>query len=348
MNKFDYEDKDLFFGRDQFLASLVSELEQSNLLLLMGASGSGKSSVVRAGLIPWLSQKWGSNFSKFVFTPDQDPFAKLYSSLQDKYNQAETQLVWEGKENTFNLLVKTLKKPEDYWLIVIDQFEELFTISQPQKRDKFIAGLVQLAKTQPDLVKVVATMRADFLDKLGPYPKLVKATDKHRPMIAEMQPDELRLAIEQPAAHHGVVFERGLVNQIIKDIQGQAGYLPLLQYTLNLLWETEPANDLSEDRTLKISTYNQLKGIRGALEKHIDDIYNNLTEEEQQATQRIFLKLVDIGEDPAAGNEWKPVRRRTPKAMFAGEVEQQVLVKLINENLLVSDRSFRNQRINNT
>jgi len=151
-------------------------------------------------------------------------------------------------------VVSRLKQPDDYWLIFIDQFEELFTTSQPEKRDQFIASLVQLSKTKQRSVKIVATMRADFLDHLSPYPQLVKATDKHRPFIAEMQQDELRLAIEQPAAQHGVVFEEGLVEEIIKNVQGQAGYLPLLQYTLNLVWETEVKNHDIGDRTLNINT----------------------------------------------------------------------------------------------
>lgn len=340
LNKFDSEDKDLFFGRDQFLTSLVNELEQTNLILLLGASGSGKSSVVRAGLIPWLSQKWGSHFVKLVFTPDSDPFAKLYASLQDKYNQTETKIAREVKEETLSLVVKKLKKSDEYWLIFIDQFEELFTTSLYEKRNLFINSLVQLNATEQNSVKIIATMRADFLDRLSPYPQLVKATDKHRPMIAEMQQDELRLAIEQPAAHHGVVFEQGLVSEIIKDIQGQAGYLPLLQYTLNLLWETEVKNNnFEQNRTLKISTYRQLGGVQGALQKHIDGIYGSLSDDEKRATQKIFLKLVDIGEDTESNDEWKAVRKRAPKSAFTTELEQELLTKLINQNLLVSDRT---------
>jgi hypothetical protein len=190
----------------------------------------------------------------------------------------------------------------------------------------------------------MATMRADFLDRLSPYPQLVKATDKHCPLIAEMQPDELRLAIEQPAAHHGVVFETELVEEIIKDIQGQAGYLPLLQYTLDLLWKTEVKNGSIQDRTLNISTYRQLGGVRGALQQRVDSIYGALPEPEKLATQRIFLKLVDIGGDEDSGTEWKAVRRRALRSEFSDELEQGVLTKLINNNLLVSNRPLQSQQ----
>lgn len=333
----------MFFGRDQFLTGLANELEQTNFILLLGASGSGKSSVVRAGLIPWLSQKWGTRLVNLTFTPDNDPFESFYASLHNKYKQSEAQIAREGKPDTVTQVVERLKQPDDYWFIFIDQFEELFTTSLADKRDQFIKSLVKLSRTKQSSVKIIGTMRADFLDKFSPYPQLVKATDKHRPFIAEMQSDELRLAIEQPAAHHGVVFETGLVEEIIKDIHGQAGYLPLLQYTLNLLWEDELRKGSINDRSLNLSTYRQLGGVRGALQKHIDFIYDNLPEVEKLATRKIFLKLVDIGENPEFGSEWKPVRRRALRSEFSDELEQTVLTKLINENLLVSDRQPQSQ-----
>lgn len=353
LKKFEPEDKDCFFGRDQFITELAKELEQTNLLLLLGASGSGKSSVVRAGLLSWLQKKWGSRLVNLTFTPDQDPFESLYGSLLRYYKQADAQIAREGQTDTLTRVVTELRQADSFWFIFIDQFEELFTTSQGEKRDgagaptksdRFIASLVQLntalkllGSTTDCPVKIIATLRADFLGSFSPYPALVAATNKHRPLIAEMRVDELRQAIEQPAAQQGVVFETGLVEEIIKDVQGQAGYLPLLQYTLNLVWETEVQNGSIGDRTLNISTYRGLGGVRGALQKHVDQIYQALPEAERLAAQRIFLKLVEIGGDEEAGTGWKPVRRRALRSEFDSELEQRVLVLLINENLLVSD-----------
>jgi WD40 repeat protein/energy-coupling factor transporter ATP-binding protein EcfA2 len=344
LKKFEPEDADRFFGRDQFLDNLVNELEQTNLVLLLGASGSGKSSVVRAGLIPWLSQKWGNKFVDLILTPDRDPFESLYGSLLSRgFNQAQAELARAGKGETLSQVVKMLKTPESFWLIFIDQFEELFTVSDDEKRDRFINGLVQLSKEQASnpLLKIVATMRSDFLDRLDPAPanRLARLTEKHRPLITQMHEDELRLAIEQPAAHHGVVFESGLVKQIIDDVQGQAGYLPLLQYTLNLLWETEVQTQSIEDRTLNINNYRKLGGVRGALQLHVDKIYDSLSEAEALAARTIFLKLVDIGEDEESGTEWKPIRQRANRSNFSDPHEQTVLTQLIDQNLLVSNRA---------
>ena len=133
-----------------------------------------------------------------------------------------------------------------------------------------------------------------------------------------------------------MLFEAGLVDKILAEIQGQAGCLPLLQYTLNLLWEKERKANSIKDRTLKIATYDKLGGVRGALQQHVDRIYQKLSAPEQQATQRIFLKLVDIGENAETGIQWKPVRRRAQLSEF-GEDEREVLLKLVNRSLLVSD-----------
>jgi len=343
LKKFEPEDKDRFFGRDQFLTGLVNDLEHSNLILLLGASGSGKSSVVRAGLIPWLSQKWGTKFVSLTFTPDEDPFESLYGSLLSKYQQSEVKIARRAEANTLTQVVSTLKHPEDYWLILIDQFEELFTISQVEKRNPFIESLVQLIKAKDRAIKIVLTMRADFLDKLGAYPSLSKLLQKQMRLVTDMQRDELWLAIEQPAAKHGVVFEKGLVEEILRDVQGQAGYLPLLQYTLNLLWETERESGSIGDRTLNINHYRALGGVRGALQRHVDHIYAALPQAEQLVAQRIFLKLVGIGGDEELGVEWKPVRRRANQSEFDDELEKTVLIKLINHNLLVSNSPVETQ-----
>lgn len=353
LNNFELKDKDLFFGRDQFLTGLVNELEQTNLILLLGASGSGKSSVVRAGLIPWLIDKYKRNFVNLTFQPDTDPFESLHASLlQSKHRQNEAMFAREAKADTLTQVVRRLKKEADsYWFIFIDQFEELFTNSQQEKSKQFIESLVQLKNEQQPNVKVMATMRADFFNKLDAYPDLVKATDKHRPMIAKMQLNELRLVIEQPAAHHGVVFEDGLVDQIIQDIKDQAGYLPLLQYSLNLLWETEVQTGSFQDhRTLKKSTYQTLGGVTGALQQHLDKIYhqelssnNEQLAKEQQAVRIIFLKLVGISGDSTSETGWKPIRRRAFMSEFNGTLEKNVLQKLIDEKLLVSNRKSESE-----
>lgn len=339
LKQFESRDKELFFGRDNFITTLVNELEHTNLVLLLGGSGSGKSSVVRAGLIPWLEKKYGTGFINLMITPDADPFDSFYASLLNNYSQKSAKIAREVKADTLIQVVDNLQQPDEFWFIFIDQFEELFTISDENKRREFIDGLIKLSQAKSSSInnlKIIATMRADFLERLSDFPQLVEATQKHRPMIMEMQPHQLRLAIEQPAAHHGVVFEAGLVDQIIAGIVGQAGYLPLLQYTLNLIWQHEVNTGSINDRTLKISTYENLGGVRGALQQHVNYIYEKLSPSQKLASQRIFLKLVGIAENAESGIEWKPIRRRAGISEFEDD-ERDVLLKLVNENLLVSN-----------
>jgi WD40 repeat protein len=348
LNKFDFKDRDRFFGRDKLITRLFEAVNKSGLSLVLGASGSGKSSVVRAGLIPELKKSLESKtFYDFIFTPNQDPFDSLYRCLLNEekdysFSKSKAEIALGAKVDTLTRVISTLKKEGERWLIFVDQFEELFTICDDADKCKnFIKGLVQVATSGNSSVQIVLAMRSDFLEKLSSYPDLgAIANQNNIHLVTEMYADELRQAIEQPAARHGVVFEEGLVEEIIKDVQSQAGYLPLLQYTLDLLWREDGG---LRDRTLNTETYRRLGGVRGTLQKRVDEIYQDLSKQEQQAAQRIFLKIVEIGGDKTSETDWKPVRRRALRSEFSDELEQTVLVKLINENLLVSDRQPQSQ-----
>ena len=336
-----------FFGRDQLIHLLTQELDQNNLLLLLGASGSGKSSVIQAGLIPRFEEKLGSNFKTFIFKPDRDPFLSLFIAFSREYSQDDANIAQLEKEDTLIEIVKTLKPKDHHWLIYIDQFEEIFHLSDGDKGKKFIKALVKLyqylQKSQDLSVKLVMTMRTDFLDKFSAYPELkdITITQKHIEMIADMKSDELRQAIEQPAAQNGVVFEDGLVKEIINDIKDQAGYLPLLQYTLDLLWKND--NNVIQDRTLSISMYRTLGGVRGALQQHVEEIYQKLSADEQESVRRIFLKLVDVEGNQELGTLQKAVSKRAKVAEFQGELIQATLKKLIDNNLIVSQATIEGE-----
>lgn len=317
----------------------------------MGASGSGKSSLIRAGLIPERKQSLKSQtFYNFIFTPDRDPFDSLYRCLltEEKdysFSRSEAEIALEGKADTLTKVISNLQKNNEHWLIFVDQFEELFTIcDDPEKRKNFIAGLVQVTQSGNSFVKIVLAMRADFLEQLSSYPDLgVIINQNNIHLVTDMHSDELRLAIEQPAARHGVVFEQGLVEQIIQEVEGQKGYLPLLQYTLNLLWQSECRTLNSygrskiEDRTLNKTTYAALEGVRGALQKHGNEIYRNLNQEEQRITKQIFVKLVNIV-DTDSGS--RTVSRRAYRDEFMGESVEKTLNRFIDENLLVSSYEY--------
>ncbi|MFM6456908.1 MAG: hypothetical protein ACKPH7_34415, partial [Planktothrix sp.] len=270
LTKVKEKDKDKFFGRDGLICDLSKYLEGNNLLLLMGISGSGKSSLVLAGLIPYLEDKWGTNkVHNLIFEPAEDPFISLKSNLAHKYRDIISDKTSELSENILIKLVNIINKDYQKQIIFIDQFEELFTITSKNKQRLFIKCLLRLIEQQNSSTYLVMTMRSDFLGSLSPYPKLATALEKHIRIIKDMTSNELRLAIAEPAARNHVIFEDNLVNIIIEDFFGQAGSLPLLQYTLDLLWEKDKELDGLANKCLKLSTYQNedFGGVAGALQK---------------------------------------------------------------------------------
>ncbi|MFN6496773.1 MAG: AAA family ATPase [Nostoc sp. DedQUE01] len=190
LEKFQTKDKEKFFGRQAWITKLNQHLKQKNVLLLLGASGSGKSSLIRAGLITNLEDNWG-DFINLTFEPDIDVFKSLYSSLQsNRYKQSELDIALG--DNNLVQVVKKLKR-DSRWLIFIDQFEELFTRTRKPERDNFVASLMQLIEEQDNSVKIVLTMRADFLDKFSPYPQLGNIHDNYSYMLTDMSDSELML-----------------------------------------------------------------------------------------------------------------------------------------------------------
>ncbi len=357
LKRFNFGDREYFFGRDALIAKLFKAVNKSSFSLILGASGSGKSSVVRAGLIPELKKSLKSQkFYDFIFTPNQDPFQSLYRCLLSEekdyqFSESEAKVALEARPKTLPQIISTLKKDEERWLLFIDQFEQLFTIcTDLEKRKNFIEGIVQVAKKGDSSVRIVLAMRSDFLEQFSFYPTLAAIADQNNiHLVTEMYPDELRQAIEQPAAKHGVVFEKGLVEQIIEEVEGQSGYLPLLQYTLDLLWQKECTTKTSdgrlhiEDRTLNKTSYADLEGVRGALQKRVNEIYKDICKKNKDGElviKQIFLKLVNIVESDSGS---RPVSRRAYRYEFVSEPIESTLKRFIDENLLVSSYEYSSE-----
>ena len=339
LKRFNAKDKDLFFGRERLTNKLIEAINQSNLVMVLGASGSGKSSVVRAGVIPQIENSSEVSYQSFLFTPNRNPFVTLHRSLltqeEEIFSEEEVEFVLKEQSDTFIKIASIFKskQPKSRCLIFIDQFEELFTLCADQEtRSNFIEGINSIAQDKEQTIKLIIAMRSDFLEEWEEYPKFARIAERKINLVANMEEAELRQAIAQPAAQQGVVFESGLLEEIIRDVQGQAGSLPLLQYTLNLLWQED---DLS-DRTLNIATYQQLGGVRGALQKHVNKIYEELPSEQQLATKQILLKLVDVVAQENAEILRVAVSKRAYKAEFT-EAQAETVNLLINKSLLVSD-----------
>lgn len=342
LRRFEAQYKQLFFGRDQLVAELLQLIAQRPLVLVTGASGSGKSSVVRAGVVPQLGERLpAGRFRALVLTPDQDPFVSLRGALQAAgLLQRQLDTLPQNQPETLVTLASALRPPDEQWLIFVDQFEEIFTrCADLARQAAFIAGLVALAGQPQADVRVVLGMSSDFFDRFSPYPAFGKLTQQGLCLVLDMQPSELRMAIEQPAALHGVVFEDGLVDQIITAVQGRPGALPLLQYTLDRLWRQLPPRP--DDRTLKRAAYAALGGVEGALRLRADTLYLYADAASQaprpsamqEAMRQVFLRLVDL---MSQGTDARAVSRRARRSDFGSADEQRLIAELVDEKLLVS------------
>ncbi|NJN73136.1 MAG: peptidase C14 [Limnothrix sp. RL_2_0] len=298
------EDPKYFFGRDKLVDELLDKVRTSNFMALVGASGNGKSSVLRAGLLHQLkigrritgSENWQIRITR----PDKNPLENLAlafvaEDLSDLDRAAELGkakgLLEEGAEG-LKRLIQVSSAPRV--ILVIDQFEEVFTRCEGQEeREAYLACLMgALAGTEAKLCLIIA-MRADFVGKCleHEYSGLAQRVQENMISVLPMQKAELEAAICQPANQVGLEVEQTLVTQMLNEIAGAPGSLPLLQYTLKELWQRREKNQLT------FAAYQELGGITGTLDKRATEIYNGFgTKIEKDAVRHIFLKLTQLGD----------------------------------------------------
>ena len=286
-----------FVGREALVERLLTRLggaPGSRLLALVGASGSGKSSTVRAGLVPAVrrgavpgSDGW------FVadMVPGQDPFGELLAALLRLAPAAPPRHLQERIEQDARGLMEAVAwaLPEDATLLlVIDQFEELFTLVYDEsRRASFLAALRTAATDPGSRVRVVLTLRADLFDRplaYGDFAELLRAGTE---LVVPLTVEELERAISLPSRHVGVSVDAGLAAHLVSDVIGRAGALPLLQYTLAELF------DRRQDRTLSLTAYRELGGVAGAVAGAAENIHSNLSPSGQIAARQLFLRLVE-------------------------------------------------------
>ena len=295
-----------FFGRQRLVQHLIERLQQpgstGRLLAVVGPSGSGKSSVVRAGLLPAVragaipgSPQW------FVtsMVPGVEPFKELALALR----RVATVAPGEGNEWVANdrrritgMVNRVLANDGDDLLLIIDQFEELFTLCPNEAtRRQFIEGLVAAVTDPGSRLRVVLTLRADFYDHPLRYGAMAGLLEAATAVVAPLAADELERAIVEPAARVGVGFEPGLVASIIGDVVDQPGALPLLQYALTELFDRRQPSELP-DPVMTTDAYRKLGGLTGALTLRAEQLYLEATDAEQFAIRRLVTRLVNPGE----------------------------------------------------
>jgi len=305
LQHFDEMDSDLFFGREVLTAKLIRRLRESQFLsVIIGASGSGKSSVVRAGVIPSLKKgitlidgstppEDSVNWRIHVLTPTAHPLEALATELtrESESVTATATMMDDLMQDPRSLgLFLARQKNRRHTLLVLDQFEELFTLCRDDfEREAFIDNLLTAISSDGQTTLII-TLRADFYAHLAQYPELRDAVAHQQEYIGPMTTEELRRAIEEPAKRAHWAFEPGLVDLILRDVGDEPGALPLLSHALLETWKRRAGH------TLTLKGYADAGGVRGAISHTAESVYQNLSAAEQIIARNIFLRLTELGE----------------------------------------------------
>ena len=348
LRPFTQDDTRDFFGREQVVDKLVDTIAQlvaeqpaatsKRLLTILGPSGSGKSSLVMAGLLPRLQQ--GALPSSEAWTylepmvPGKHPlealilslapcfpdrsFTSLREDLQDREARGLHQLA------AHLLTTRKGKSPGAKVLLLVDQFEELFTQTESEdERERFMQLLLVACSEPNGALLGLLTLRADFYDRPMGYPVLYQMIEAHQVALLSMDTKDLRRVIEQPAALPDVqlTFEGDLVENVLSEVRGQAGALPLLQFTLHQLFQQRSG------RQLTISAYRDLGGVKGALTRQAEKTYTELPSEEHRKLARaLFVRLIDPG-----ASEQDTTRRRAVLSEFT--LDNPTQTRLMRETI---------------
>jgi energy-coupling factor transporter ATP-binding protein EcfA2 len=327
-----------FFGRETLIKNLcetlklaLSEDQQSSqnarLVALLGPSGSGKSSVMMAGLLPRLHSGALSGSDKWVYLEPIVPGKDLIESLADKlkplfpdtsFKTLREDLEDKSARGLHLWAMQLVKQREVHVVLLVDQFEELFTLMPEEKEEerRHFIDLLVTATTEPrGALIVLLALRADFYDRPMRYPALHRLIQAHQQPVLPMELDDLRAVIEQPAALPDVrlTFERDLVGDLLFEMPNQVGALPLLEFTLDQLVR-ECGGHL-----LTLQAYHQMGGVKGALRKHADKTYDDLpSEDHRRLAQALFIRLIVPG-----ATEQDTARRRAALYEFSLHDAQQ-------------------------
>lgn len=344
LRAFREEDAPLFFGRDEFADQLLAKVSEHTLVAVVGASGSGKSSIVQAGLLPRLRRERppAPSWDFVVMTPGRHPFHNLAAALLP---------LWDAEPDKTRRLMKTeelgnqlhqgkvslqaavdlaLRESAglDRLLVVIDQFEELFTLASESDRSRFVRALLDTCRASP--LRLVLTLRADFYGQaISINRDLSDLIQAGLVNLGPMRRKELQAAIERPAQAVGLGFEPGLVDRILDHVEDQPGNLPLLEFCLTELWEARQGQMLGN------AQYDRIGEVEGAISTRAEALFHGFGSREQAEAMRVLSRLVRVS---AANEEGTDTRQRVRMADLS-PAEQKVVQAFISARLLVIDRS---------
>jgi DNA-binding SARP family transcriptional activator/class 3 adenylate cyclase/WD40 repeat protein/energy-coupling factor transporter ATP-binding protein EcfA2 len=332
--RYEAADASFFHGRERLVATLVARIAVDRFVGIIGASGSGKSSLVRAGLLPALSGNAlpGSGaWPACACTPGEHPLRSLAEALAPLVGVPPPELArrLDRQPDELGAVIDAALRGRggSRVVVVVDQFEEIVTLCRDQQERERFAGALVDAVTDPDVPAVVVpVVRADYFGSLAVHPELARLFEQSQVLVGAMTDAELRRAITEPARRAGLALEDGLADAVCADAGSEPGTLPLVSTAMAETWVRR------DGTTLTLAAYTEAGGVQGALARLADDVYAGLDAEGQVLAQRLFLRLAEPGE----GTD--DVRRRMPRDEFsAGPVGDEVLDAYVDRRLLVAD-----------
>ena len=342
LRPFSGADSDDFHGRSRLVAELVQCLRRAGtdgrFVAVVGPSGSGKSSVVGAGLLPALragavpgSQAW------FVaeMHPGSRPFEELAVALASV--AASSAAGWaddvRAGASLTGVVAALLPDPAAHLLLVIDQFEELFTLADASERDSFLAMIAEAATHPEGRIRWVVTLRADFYDQPLAHRGIAELVSAGTVAVRPLQPEELARAIAAPAESAGVPVEAALTAALVAHVSDQPASLPLLQYALTELFE------MRTDGVLCFAAYERMGGVTAALARRADTLYEQLDVASQWATHQLFLRLVTLSDEGGVATRRRVARAELARLDDVSEEAMDAAVRAFGDRrLLTFDR----------
>jgi hypothetical protein len=321
-----FRDREFFFGRDSDIEALLEQIRRTPLVVVLGASGSGKSSLVMGGVLPILADPQAKPSLRVA--PTIVPGTAVFEHLAKAVQQGS-----EDASGSVGEAAMRLRADPGYWsvmaggadaratLITIDQFEEVFTLTDIAQRDALAAGIASLLESDPGH-RVILTMREEFRTRLVELRVLSGFLDKAWYSMRPMGYEELRAAVEGPAALVNLQFQSGIVDDLVKRVLGQPAALPLLQFTLRALWDARDRNRITWE------VYHKVGDPLTALKASADEFYDGLAPETQTETRRILLELVRVDELLETYRQPVPMSR----LLQAGKANTEEVVRLLTQN----------------
>ena len=339
---FEEEDAGLFFGRERLVEELIGRVKESRTVFITGPSGSGKSSLVRAGLIHALKAGAIKSSGRWLYEtmkPGREPlkdlalaFSRLKGPDRADYFQAhanETDILHRCAESVLS------GRRDQRFVLFVDQFEEVFTqVNQEAERLAFLDMLAHAGTVENGRVIVLFAMRSDFVSNCAAYPAINELLSGQFRQIGAMQPEELVAAIALPAKKVGLPVEPELIAQIINDMKGEPGALPLMQFALKELFEARKAK--GGDIALTLQDYLEREGIQKMLARHADATLNGLSPHQQELARSVFGGLIEIGRGRQDTRRTALFEELVPADTNAGDAEA-VVQKLADARLVITD-----------